>query len=167
MNSDFAISNILKEVGPRQEVMLSYDIACQYSRNFHTRFSKLPQFLCATHVGIHWLVPKFHLPAHQQQCRLELSFNYTPKVGRTDGEAIERLWSGLNYLSGSTMRMTPLGRHYIINSHLNYLNWKKMCNMGTLSLTRPSIYSQRCDRCYLGTATRSGNEIEVRAQSCI
>lgn len=124
-------------------MVLLYDIACQYSRNFEARLAKWPQFLCApAGVGIRWLIPKFHLPAHQQLCRYEKSFNYTPNVGRTDGEAIERTWSGLNYLSGSTMRMTPLGRHYTINSHLNDLNWKKMLNMGTLSLAILSVDPQ-------------------------
>lgn len=144
MNSDFAISNILSEIGKNQEVVLSYDIACQYSRNFKARFAKLPEFLCAaTHLGLLlFLVPKFHLPAHQQDCRYLFSFTYAAYVGRTDGEAIERFWSTHNHLSGSTMRMTPLSRLDTLNFHFNDWNWRKSCKMGKSTLIFVKFFSQ-------------------------
>ena len=40
-------------------------------------------------VYIHFLMPKFHLPAHIEMCHQFFSFNYAKFVGQTDGE----LWS--------------------------------------------------------------------------
>ena len=113
------------------EVIISYDIACQYSRNFRNRFDQLPAILLIPlHLVILFLIPKFHLPVHKEDCRFNYSFNFTKNVGRTDGEAIERLWSNLNHLSGSTMKMTRGSRMDALNFHLNDWNWKKTCKMG-------------------------------------
>ncbi|CCA75643.1 hypothetical protein PIIN_09634 [Serendipita indica DSM 11827] len=130
-NSDFAISQIIHRMSGIKDLVLTYDIACQYRRNFQTRFNNLAAFLrLPPHLRIIFLVPKFHLPAHKEECRYRYSLNYCKKVGRTDGEAIERLWSALNHLSGSTSRMTPGGRMDNLNFHLNYWNWRKTCKMG-------------------------------------
>jgi len=113
------------------EVLISYDIACQYSRNFQTRFLQLPAFLLVPlHLLILFLIPKFHLPVHKEECRYNFSFNYTKQVGRTDGEGIERFWGAHNHLSGSTMRMTPGSRLDTLNFHFNDWNWRKLCKMG-------------------------------------
>lgn len=112
-----------------KEVILSYDIACQYQRNFHTRFANSP-FLHRPDISLIFLIPKFHLPAHKIDCHYQYSFNYERNVGRTDGEAIERFWSTHNFLSGSTMRMTPGSRADTLNFHFNDWNWKKTCKMG-------------------------------------
>lgn len=114
-------------------MILSYDIACQYERNFWSRFKARPQFLNApTRIGLKFLVPKFHLPAHQESCRYHYSLNFAKGVGRTCGEGIERTWAKLNLLSGSTSRMTFAGREDTLNNQCNDLNWKKTCHMGLL-----------------------------------
>ncbi|CAG7853236.1 SubName: Full=Uncharacterized protein {ECO:0000313/EMBL:CCA75643.1} [Serendipita indica DSM 11827] len=115
-----------------KDLVLTYDIACQYRRNFRLASTTLPPSYASHHIfeSSSWC-PKFHLPAHKEECRYRYSLNYCKKVGRTDGEAIERLWSALNHLSGSTSRMTPGGRMDNLNFHLNYWNWRKTCKMGT------------------------------------
>jgi hypothetical protein len=121
------------------EVIISYDIACQYMRNFQARFRQLPAILLLPlHLSIIFLIPKFHLPVHKEACRYSYSFNYTKKVGRTDGEAIERFWGSHNHLSGSTMRMTPGSRMDTLNFHFNDWNWRKTCKMGKLSTLHTS-----------------------------
>jgi hypothetical protein len=129
VNTDYGISSALKEMSGLQEIVLSYDIACQYSRRFPDRFAASP-FLEMPRCLLLWAVPKFHLPAHREECRYSLSFNYLKHVGRTDGEAIERLWSGHNFLSGSTMRMSPEARLDTLNAHFADWNWRKLCSMG-------------------------------------
>jgi len=125
------------------EVILSYDIACQYMRNFQTRFQQIPAILLLPlHLTIIFLIPKFHLPVHKETCRYSYSFNYAKKVGRTDGEAIERFWGSHNHLSGSTMRMTPGSRMDTLNLHFNDWNWRKTCKMGG-PLTLRILYDQQ------------------------
>ncbi|KAJ7880547.1 hypothetical protein B0H14DRAFT_3767250 [Mycena olivaceomarginata] len=58
-----------------------------------------------------FLVPKFHLPAHIEQCNIDFSFNLTPGVGRTDGEAPE-------------------------HAHFQYSNWKKIVKLGAVLLDK-------------------------------
>ncbi|CAG7853416.1 SubName: Full=Uncharacterized protein {ECO:0000313/EMBL:CCA76143.1} [Serendipita indica DSM 11827] len=120
-----------------RDVALTYDIACQYSRNFQRRFDSLAAFLrLPPHLRIIFLVPKFHLPAHKEACRYQYSLNFCKNVGRTDGEAIERFWSAHNYLSGSTMRTSPCSRQDALNFHFNYWNWRKTRKMGKTLLKR-------------------------------
>lgn len=112
-----------------KEVVLSYDIACQYSRRFEQRFAASPD-LEMPHCSLIFAVPKFHLPAHKDSCRYFYSFNYLKHVGRTDGEAIERFWSRHNFLSGSTRKMSPETRLDVLNAHFSDWNWRKLCGMG-------------------------------------
>lgn len=137
VNSDFAISHILRGMIGICEVIVSYDIACQYQRNFQTRFRQLPAtLLLPLQLAIIFLIPKFHLPVHKEECRYKYSFNYAKKVGRTDGEAIERFWGSHNHLSGSTMRMTSGSRLDTLNFHFNDWNWRKTCKMGATLVER-------------------------------
>jgi Kyakuja-Dileera-Zisupton transposase len=114
------------------EIIFSYDIACQYSRRFLERFNASPA-LNAPDCSLIFAIPKFHLPAHKEDCRYYYSFNYLKKVGRTDGEAIERFWSRHNFLSGSTTRMTPESRLDTLDSHFADWNWQKTLSMGNFS----------------------------------
>ncbi|KIM19515.1 hypothetical protein M408DRAFT_31155 [Serendipita vermifera MAFF 305830] len=120
VNSDYAISNALSRLPNLKEIVLSYDIACQYSKQFFSRIDRSP-LLRQPNARLTFLVPKFHLPAHKEECRFQYSFNYAKGVGRTDGEAIERFWSPHNRLSGSTSKMTPNYRMDTLNS--NFYDW--------------------------------------------
>ncbi|KAJ7788895.1 hypothetical protein B0H14DRAFT_3095035 [Mycena olivaceomarginata] len=77
-----------------------------------------------TSVG--FLVPKFHLPAHIESCNLLFSFNLTPFVGRTDGEAPERGWADANRLVNSTSVSGPGAWQDTLEVHFQYWNWKKI-----------------------------------------
>jgi len=111
------------------EIIISYDISCQYSRRFTDRFAASPH-LQLPDCSIQFAIPKFHLPAHREECQHFYSFNYLKHVGRTDGEAIERFWSTHNILSGSTSRMSRENRQDTLNTHFSYWNWRKLCSMG-------------------------------------
>ncbi|KAF8341780.1 hypothetical protein F5887DRAFT_1076370 [Amanita rubescens] len=118
-------------------MVISYDIACQWSINFRTRMKAcFPEtWPINSDAQLRFLVPKFHLPAHINKCHQDFSFNYTPHVGRTEGEAPERGWSKINALSYSTKEMGPGSRQDTIEDHFNDTNWKKVIGMG-LSLYR-------------------------------
>lgn len=123
-------------------IVMSYDIACQWGRNFVTRMaSKFPADW-SINTGVTFvkkLVPKFHLPAHIEKCQLDFSFNYTKYVGRTDGEAPERGWSKINGLTASAREMGPGSRRDTLEDHMGDSNWKKIVGMGKDSIV------QHCD----------------------
>lgn len=87
-------------------------------------------FMLNEDVNTKFLVPKFHLPAHIKPCRTRFSFNYTPGVGRTDGEAPERGWAEVNPLAASTREMGPGARRDTLDSHFGDYNWRKTIGLG-------------------------------------
>ena len=139
--------------------MVSYDIACQWSKNLTERCLKygLNPLVVPSRAGgslkfndkvdIVFLVPKFHLPAHVIECQTRFSFNLHPKVGRTDGEAPERGWSDLNGIASSTQEMGPGSRHDTLEDHFADYNWGKISQIG-MSLCvserlRPNVDKQK------------------------
>jgi hypothetical protein len=83
-------------------------------------------------LAIIFLIPKFHLPVHKDDCHYNFSLNYAKDVGRTDGEGIEHFWGTHNHLSGSTMKMMPGSWIDTLNFHFNDWNWRKTCKMGEI-----------------------------------
>ncbi|KIL55356.1 hypothetical protein M378DRAFT_182256 [Amanita muscaria Koide BX008] len=136
---DYLFYSGLKNTSIRRMV-ISYDIACQWSINFKTRMKTcFPETWLVndtsdmtTNVNLRFLVPKFHLPAHVEKCHQDFSFNYMPMVGRTDGEGPERGWSRINDLSNSTREMGPGSRQDTIEDNMNDSNWKKVTTMGLI-----------------------------------
>ncbi|KAG1825134.1 hypothetical protein DFJ58DRAFT_720018 [Suillus subalutaceus] len=70
---------------------ISYDIACQWSKNLWSRMEHMLAQLHIPHKNIlvRYFIPKFHITAHITACQLTFSWNLTKWVGRTDGEAPE------------------------------------------------------------------------------
>lgn len=132
INMDYLFYSSLRDTSlPR--IVVSYDIACQWDRNFWARMSqKFPGGWAVNRgcVYLVFLVPKFHLPAHIKRCNIDYSFNYTKWVGRTDGEEVERGWARLNGLSYSTKEMGPGSRRDTIEDHMGYSNWRKVTGLG-------------------------------------
>jgi len=89
---------------PTLNLVVSYDIVCQWHKNLWHRMKVLPH---SWHVDrgktkVTFLVPKFHLPAHIEFCNNTFSFNFNRGVGRTDGEGPERGWDHINPMAAST-----------------------------------------------------------------
>lgn len=101
-------------------LVVSYDIACQWWINLLKRCQTYPPNALSTitQLVIIYLIPKFHLAAHVSKCQTSFSFNYTPRVGRTDGEAPERGWSATNGIAASTKEMGPGSRNDTLDDHL-------------------------------------------------
>ena len=81
---------------------------------------------------IRFLVPKFHLPSHVEECNLAFSFNLTKGIGRTDSEAPERGWANINPAAQSTKEMGPGTRCDTLDDHFGDWNWKKIIRLGRL-----------------------------------
>lgn len=134
---DYALFSTLPSSTYLELVCLSYDIGCQYRVHLWDRRKNLPLSLEAASYDpskFTVLVPKFHLPAHVEDCRLNYSFNTTPGVGRTDGEAPERNWSYFDRFAGSTRQMGPGSRADTLDFLASDLNWVKYTSMRTSRL---------------------------------
>ncbi|TFK59703.1 hypothetical protein BDN72DRAFT_873011 [Pluteus cervinus] len=121
------------------DLVVSYDIACQWCLNLLERIQKYAKDLQIpedTFKKFMFLVPKFHLPAHIGRCQTRYSFNFVTKVGRTDGEAPERGWSQINPIALSTSEMGPGSRRDTLDDHFGDWNWKKTTSMGLSLLKR-------------------------------
>ncbi|KAJ7020126.1 hypothetical protein C8F04DRAFT_1275478 [Mycena alexandri] len=118
-------------------VVASYDIACQWSRNFWSQATAMPiELKLPDWLNILFKVPKFHLPPHVKSCHGPYSFNYTKGVGRTDGEGMERNWSWLNWAVRSVSVMGPGSREDTIDDLCGFSNWRKTVELGNTLLRK-------------------------------
>ena len=126
--ADYALNGALQgsEMIPRK--ILAYDVGCQYDVNLSTRFTN--QFPETNIEGLKVLVGKMHAQGHVSECQWRRSFNYTPKVGRMDGEEAERLWAEINQVAGSTKYMSPGHRDDTLDDSFCDWNRRKMQNLG-------------------------------------
>ncbi|KAG6809406.1 hypothetical protein H0H92_000378 [Tricholoma furcatifolium] len=131
INMDYIILSSLRNTDI-ERVVFSYDIVCQWRVRFRERMMSYPPELHISNSikAISFMIPKFHLPAHIEQCNLDYSFNLTKGMGRTDGEAPERGWANINPIAQSTREMGPGSRRDTIDDHFNDWNWKKTIQFG-------------------------------------
>ncbi|KAI0042910.1 hypothetical protein FA95DRAFT_1584271 [Auriscalpium vulgare] len=132
-NMDYAVlSTIARTAAGITMIVLSYDIACQYSKNFAARMlANYPQGFQINlgNVTIVFVVPKFHLLAHGQQCQVDYNLHYTNGVGRTCGEGIEAGWADTNGSALSTREMSPESRHEGLDDFFGAINWRKAVSL--------------------------------------
>ncbi|KAH9934387.1 uncharacterized protein B0H18DRAFT_870111, partial [Fomitopsis serialis] len=112
----------------------SYDVHCKYGINWWSRLkniaSVLPSIPGVSMAREAWpairrCVPKWHLASHTGLCRFFFSFYYTPGVGNTDGESVERRWAVLNAIGRSVREMGPGHRQDVIDAHNSDFNAQK------------------------------------------
>ncbi len=77
------------------DLVVSYDIACQWHKNFFSRISKYPEHLRPEQLerDILYLVPKFHPSCPYSPMSRQFLFNFSSKVGHTNGKAPEHGWA--------------------------------------------------------------------------
>ncbi|KAG1747183.1 uncharacterized protein EDB91DRAFT_1235939 [Suillus paluster] len=115
------------------------------------------KYLNMDYLTINFFVPKFHIAAHIESCQTQFSFNWTPGVGRTDGEAPERGWANINRVAGSTKEMGPGAQRDTLNDQFSDWNWKK--------ITALAIVAEKEHRLALWELESSINDSEVGAAS--
>ncbi|KAI6168037.1 hypothetical protein EDD17DRAFT_1773109 [Pisolithus thermaeus] len=132
MNMDYLFASALSGTTVNR-LNISYDIACQWHRSLYQRMMSLPQAvrldLSAKHVL--FFVPKFLLPTHIMPCQWKYSFNWTCRVGHTNGEAPEHGWAHINPVGSSTKVMGPGHRCDTIDDFFGDWNWKKTITLGS------------------------------------
>jgi hypothetical protein len=112
---------------------LSYDIVCQWSRNFKKRLSQFPKHMQIPDEvlsSITYVIPKFHIYAHGSACQTRFSLNYLKNSARMDGEDPERWWSHINPVSMQTKEMGPGARKDTLDDHAAAWNWRKITGLG-------------------------------------
>jgi hypothetical protein len=117
-------------------VVISYDISCQWSRNFWKRMEALnPDWKFRfTDTGVRFLVPKFHLRAHQPECHTDYNFDYAPGCGETHGETIEEGWAQSNKAAAQTKEMGPGTRAQTLDDIFGFHNFRNILYLGVYAL---------------------------------
>ena len=128
---DYALLSTL-EGRTYSRLVLSYDIACQWSKNFATRIPDFPRrfHFDPESITFETVIPKFHIYAHGRNCQTTWLLNYRPHMARTDGEGVEREWSHINPVALSTRLMGPGTRHDTLDDHWGAWNWRKLVGLG-------------------------------------
>ncbi|KAJ6506403.1 hypothetical protein C8R47DRAFT_1241797 [Mycena vitilis] len=120
LNMDYMFFMSLRH-SPLVRLYVSYDIACQWHKNIWERMQVFAALDGVPHIEL---------------CNILFSFNLTPFVGRTDGEAPERGWADANRLAASTSISGPGARRDTLDVHFQWWNWKKIIALGTVLLGR-------------------------------
>ncbi|KAJ8503496.1 hypothetical protein ONZ45_g10817 [Pleurotus djamor] len=137
-NMDYCFASALRHHSPLLKLLVSYDIACQWSKSVIERLKTLPP-LIRLHLAMSWIrfaVPKLHIHSHTRQCQERYSLNYLPGVGQTDGEGVERPWANIGPMATSTRVMGPGARMETLNAHWGHWNWQKLVGLGSLLARR-------------------------------
>jgi hypothetical protein len=143
VNMDFALARSMRQCGASQlsacSDVKSYDISCAYSVNIVERFTRsFPDCVDAIRRAV-FLIPAVHVTNHKDNCMYRYSSVYTPNVGHFHGETAEHYWPELNQVGAQTRQMNNGHRHDTIIDHHSDWNWKKIANMGKVSLPNPII----------------------------
>lgn len=130
---DYIFASSMQHFIPNR-LVISYDIACQWSRHFISRCSSLPAHVkldpSQMQTMVEYVIPKFHIVAHGSSCRSRYSLNFLRYMGRTDGENIERGWAWMNPASLSTREMGPGARHDTLDDQWSSWNFRIMTRIG-------------------------------------
>ncbi|KAJ7803346.1 hypothetical protein B0H14DRAFT_2225232, partial [Mycena olivaceomarginata] len=108
-------------------LILSYDIACQYSKKFVPRMKTLPEAMQIDpeKMNVLFKVPNFHMLGHKWPCHSPYLFHWMRGTGMTDGEDVEQNWEFTNRAAGSTKMMGPGGRHAFLEGLFAFHNWMR------------------------------------------
>ncbi|KAF8582866.1 hypothetical protein K439DRAFT_1647408 [Ramaria rubella] len=131
-NMDYVFLSALKEEETINDIILSYNIACQWYKNLKARTAAMPPELRLYFESkwICYIVPKYHLPGHAFPCQSLFSFNFCEGAGWMDREGVERDWSQINPIACSTKEMMPGHHTDTLNNHWGAWNWSKVTGMG-------------------------------------
>lgn len=136
-------------------VVISYDIACEWSIHHLKHFSQNHLHLNVNNFQFSYLISKFHLPGHGMDCQTQYSFNFTKGIGQTHGETIEQEWTHINLTALSTWEMGPGAHHLTLDDSWNWWNWRKILRMVQLTVLCPPFTNPRTKVTYFfGTYRR-------------
>jgi hypothetical protein len=113
-------------------IVITYDIGCQWSKNFRKRMSAFPEAMqIPESTKIDVAIPTWHINGHGEKCRSSFNLSYLEGAGRTVGEDVETIWAGANALAPSIREMGPAARRDTIDDHWNGWNFRKIVGFRT------------------------------------
>ncbi|KAK0491756.1 hypothetical protein EDD18DRAFT_1109505 [Armillaria luteobubalina] len=115
-------------------VVTSYDIACQWSINLDKRIEIYGDHMRPQIPNSLYLVPKFHLPGHIEECQEKYCMSFHTKVG----------WAVSNGVAASTCEMGPGHRREKLDQHFGDYNWQK--NIAQDAVPKASEHEDRFKR---------------------
>ena len=123
INADYALARSIQPYVGYPYLLVSYDIACQYSKNVARRFSKAfgHELVDLVSQAI-FTVLKLHCQGHKDNCQYRFSLNYIEHAGWMAGELIETAWAEANNIRPSMREMTPGHRHDVLNDLYDFWN---------------------------------------------
>ncbi|KAG1901642.1 uncharacterized protein F5891DRAFT_1128056 [Suillus fuscotomentosus] len=145
VNMDYLVSSALSTFSSLKVINFSYDIACQWHKKLWGHVPSLPHRLQPDPVGktFRYFVPKFHLAVHIKACQMMFSLNWSPSVGRTDGEAPEHGWANINCVAMSTKEMGPGACRDALDDHFRDWNWKKITSLVLLQKVIKAVRAEQ------------------------
>ena len=118
-----------------QEVVLMYDVICQWYKNFWLRVEQSAHLKRAlvNHPNLQIVkgIGLFHIHGHQSECLPRFTPDFIVGIGQTEGEIIETLWSVINDVSRGCRGMSAAHRQETLDDHMNDSNWMKLIRMRT------------------------------------
>lgn len=126
---DYSVCRAISQFAGVVALLMCYDIACQWFKNFGSRLQRGAPYLALPNtLKLSDIIPavgKFHLGAHVLKCFVYFSLLFIKGSGQNDGEVLERLWSILNKAAMNTRGMSTAFRRETLDWHMNFLNWLK------------------------------------------
>ena len=116
-------------------IVLSYDIACQwkiYIRNciLYVNFSAHLQVELLVGGDLCFVILKYHFLGHKSDDHSKYSFNLICGVGQMDGKEVECNWWWHDATTASICETDSGSHHDTLEDHFQWLNFKKLMNMG-------------------------------------
>ncbi|KIY51430.1 hypothetical protein FISHEDRAFT_37122 [Fistulina hepatica ATCC 64428] len=121
-------------------VDISYDAACQFSKNWLKRIrEEYPDLVSfAESARVRWVIPAMHVEGHTEDCTYQYGTCYKECCGHFHGETAEHFWPTLNQFCKVTRQMTAGHRHDALTMFTNAWNWKKVSSLGRFHITCPN-----------------------------
>ena len=127
-NMDWTFLQALKmtNINEHQDVMIIYDIACQYIIHFYD---------CVRHLlpmdqKIDAAIGLFHIHRHKDECVFQYATYFIPCTTVVAGEILESLWAILNQVTPAMQTATLAHPAEIMDDHMTDSNHRKMLGMG-------------------------------------
>ncbi|THU99435.1 hypothetical protein K435DRAFT_794947 [Dendrothele bispora CBS 962.96] len=101
-----------------------------------------------TRSGVRFMVPKFHLRAHQPDCHTRFNFDYAPGCGETHGEVIEEGWAQSNKAAAQTKEMGPGTRAQTLDDIFGFHNFRNIVGLDKVLAKRLVSAAKEFDQHY-------------------
>ena len=168
INVDYAVASALENrvKAGITDVVVTYDIACQWGKKFQHRLSSYPStpsLDLASLKSFRVAVPKFHLIGHGELCQTTFNLALMDHVGMTHGEGVETIWSHSTSLATWSRENGPSARHLVLDDHWTGWNWSKLiglcrCFPQTSSVQVDSPIDRFAIKEYVGKGVQVGQD---------